>query len=83
MRKIGHFNNSSDGALWDSLNAIRHAQIQLRHLTRTCTSPTALASQIELCEVLLGEISDIRSSLAEDLKQMRGPSQANGQARLH
>jgi hypothetical protein len=51
MTKIGHINNSSGGTFRDSLGAIRHAQTQLRHLTRSCASPTVLASQIELCEV--------------------------------
>jgi hypothetical protein len=37
------------------------------------TSPTVLASQIELCDVLLVEISGIRSSLARDLKETRQP----------
>jgi hypothetical protein len=82
MRKIGHVNNSFDGALWDSLSAIKHARFQLRHLTRTCASPTVLASEIQLCEVLLDEISGIRSSLAKDLKQTRGPPQAIGHAGL-
>lgn len=77
MRKIGHVNNSADGALWDSLSAIKHAQIQRHLLTRMCTSPIVLASQIELCEALLVEISGIRSSLANDLRQARGLPQAN------
>jgi hypothetical protein len=70
-RNIGHLNNPAAGALWDSLSAIKHAQIRLRHLKRTCTSPTVLTSQVELCEVLLDEISGIRSSLAKDLKETR------------
>jgi hypothetical protein len=76
MSKNGHLNDPVAG-LRDSLSAIRHVQIQLRHLTHTCTSPTVLASQIELYEVLLDEISGIRSSLAEDIKQTRGPPQAS------
>jgi hypothetical protein len=38
------------------------------------TSPTVLASQIELCDLLLIEISDIHRNLARDLEQMRRPS---------
>jgi hypothetical protein len=79
MSKNGHLNDAAAG-LRDSLSAIRHAQVQLRHLTGTCTSPTMLASQIELCEVLLGKISGIRSSLAEDLKQTL---QARGHTELN
>jgi hypothetical protein len=83
MTKIDHINNSSNGALRDSLSAIKHAQIQLRHLTHTCASPTVLASQIELCEVLLAEISGVHSSLAKDIDQARGLPKANGHAGLN
>ena len=82
MSKNGHLNDPAAG-LRDSLSAIRHAQIQLHHLTGTCTSPAMLASQIELCEVLLGEISGIRSSLAEDLAQTRRPLQARSHTGLN
>jgi len=64
MTKIDHINNSSDGTLRDSLGAIKHAQTKLRHLTRTCASPTVLASQIELCDVLLAEISGIHNNFS-------------------
>jgi hypothetical protein len=80
MSKIGHINNYSDGALRNSLSAIKQAQIQLRHLTGTCRSPTALASRIELCEVLLAEISGIHSSLENDIKEARGLPKSNGRA---
>jgi hypothetical protein len=45
-------------------------------------SPTVLASQIELCNVLLVEISGIRSSLARNIKQTRAPP-AVGYIRLY
>jgi hypothetical protein len=73
MRKTGHVNGFSDGALCNSLSAIKQAHIRLYRHTGMRTSPSALASQIELCDVLLLEISGIRSSLARDLKQTRGP----------
>jgi hypothetical protein len=73
MRKNGHVNGFSDGDLWNSLSAIRRAHIRLHLLTGKRTSPIVLASQIELCDVLLFEISGIRSSLVRDLKQTRGP----------
>jgi len=82
MSKIDHVHNSSDGTLRGSLGAIKHAQTQLRHLTRACASPTVLASQIELCEVLLAEISGIHISLARDIKRARLPK-ANGHAGLN
>ncbi len=74
MRKIGHVNSS---ALWNSLNAINHAQVRRHLLNRVRTSPGVVASQIELCEVLLVEISGIRSRLANDLRQTREPPQAS------
>jgi hypothetical protein len=73
MRKTGHQAiGFADGAVWHSLSAIKQAHDQLHLLTRMRTSTTVLASQIELCEVLLVEISDIRRSLASDLQQTRG-----------
>jgi hypothetical protein len=71
MSKIGLVSGSFNGALWNSLSAIKQAHVQLHLLTGMRTSPTVLASQIELCEVLLDEISGIRSSLAKDLMQTR------------
>jgi hypothetical protein len=82
MRKNGHVNGFSDGELWNSLSAIRQAHIRLHLLTGMRTSPNVLASQIELCDVLLLEISGIRSSLARDLKQTRGPPQVSSHVGL-
>jgi hypothetical protein len=62
-------------ALHDSLSAIKQAHVQLHSLTGLCTTPTVLASRIELCDLLLVEISGIRSSLAKDLKHTRGALQ--------
>jgi len=42
-------------------------------------NPTLLASQIELCDVLLVEISGVRSSLCKDLNHTRGAPQPGGQ----
>lgn len=58
-------------ALGNSLNAIKRAHMQLNILTEMRASSTLLASQIELCDVLLVEIAGVRSSLARDLKQTR------------
>ena len=74
MRKPGQAIGFGDGAVVHSLSAIRHAHGRLHRLTGMRTSPTVLASQIELCDLLLIEISGIHRSLARDLEQMRGPS---------
>jgi len=71
MRKSGQAIGFGDGAIVHSLSAIRYAHGQLHRLTGMRTSPTVLASQIELCDLLLGEISDIHSSLARDRKSTR------------
>jgi hypothetical protein len=47
------------------------------------TTATVLAWQIELCDVLLVEISGIRSSLAKDLNHTRGAAQPRGQVGLN
>jgi hypothetical protein len=72
MSKINLVSGSFNGALWNSLSAIKQAHLQLHLLTGMQISPSVLASQIELCDMLLGEISGIRTSLANDLKQARG-----------
>jgi hypothetical protein len=60
-----------DSSFQDSLSTIREAHSQLHLLKGMSTTPTVLASQIELCDVLLAEISGIRSSLASDIKLAR------------
>lgn len=77
MSKSGHANGLPGGVLWNSLSAIKQAHVRLHLLTGVRTSPTVLASQIELCDVLLLEISGIRSNLARDLKQTRERPQAS------
>jgi hypothetical protein len=63
MRKFSHVNLSPDCALDNSLSAIKQANFQLDFLlSRMETSPILLASQIQLCDVLLVEIAGIRSS---------------------
>jgi hypothetical protein len=74
MRNSGEANGFGGGAVVHSLSAIRHAHGQLHRLTSMRTSPTVLTSQIELCDQLLIEISDIHRSLARDLERMRRPS---------
>jgi hypothetical protein len=83
MRKISDASNSCECALRNSLSAIKQAHEQLHLLTGTGTTATALAWQIELCDVLLVEISGIRSSLAKDLNYTRGASRPGGQIGLN
>ena len=81
MRRIGH--PSGDRGLGSCLTAIKRAHDRLHLLSSMRASPTSLASQIELCDVLLAEISDIRSSLARDIEERRAPPPAGGHIALH
>lgn len=74
MTKIGSLERSFDCALRDSLSVIRQTHVQLHVLTGMTTTANVLASRIELCDVLLGEISGIRSNLAKDLQRTRETS---------
>jgi len=71
MRKISSMQRSFDYALRDSLSVIKETHVQLHVLTGMTTTANVLASQIELCDILLGEISGIRSSLAKDIQRAR------------
>jgi hypothetical protein len=73
MTKSSGLVTSFDYSLRDSLSVIRQIQIQLHVLTGMTTTANVLASRIELCDVLLVEISGIRSSLANDLRRTRKP----------
>lgn len=73
MTKISDIGPSFDGALEGSLSVIRQTHVQLHALTGMTTTANVLASQIELCDVLLVEISGIRSNLAKDLRRSREP----------
>jgi hypothetical protein len=79
MRKISDVSDSCEYALRSSLRAIKHAHDQLHRLTGMGTTATVLASQIELCDVLLVEISGVRSSLCKDLNHTRGAPRPGGQ----
>ena len=83
MKKISDVSDSCACALGGSLSAIKQAHDQLHHLTGMATTATVLASQIELCDVLLIGISGIRSSLAKDLNHTRGAPQPDGQIGLN
>ena len=72
MTKISVIEASFDCALRDSLSVIRQTHAQRHVLTGMASTPNVLASQIELCDILLVEISGIRDSLAKDLGNMRG-----------
>jgi hypothetical protein len=71
MTKFNGLRASFDCPLRDSLSVIREIHGQLHALTGVMTTADALASRIELCDVLLVEISSIRSSLAKDLQRTR------------
>ena len=70
MRKIS---NSSDdfynGAVLDSLSAIKQAHLKLRLLMGTSATAALLSSQIQLYDLLLDEISSIHASLARDIER--------------
>jgi hypothetical protein len=80
MRRVGHA--KGEPGIGNSLTMIRQAHNRLHLLSSMHASPTVLASQIELCNVLLVEISGIRSSLARNIKQTRAPP-AVGYIRLY
>ena len=72
MRKITDPSNKRfDCIVRDSLSTIKEAHVQLHLLTGTSATAALLVSQIELCDVLLDEISGIHTSLARDLKHTR------------
>jgi hypothetical protein len=62
---------------------IKQAHDQLHLLTGMRTTATVLASQIELCDVLLVEISGIHSSLAKELNYTRGAPKPSGHVGLN
>jgi hypothetical protein len=70
MQKLDHGTRAHVSAVRHSLSAIKKAHVQL-DLTNASNSPTELASQIQLCDVLLFEISGIRSNLAKRIKGER------------
>jgi len=73
MTKISDLGMSSSCPVSDSLGIIRQTHVQLHALTDVTTTTNVLTTRIELCDVLLGEISGIRSSLAKDLQSTRKP----------
>jgi hypothetical protein len=85
MRKIADpANKRFDCAVRDSLSTIKETHVQLHLLIGTsATTATLLASQIELYDVLLDEISGIHTSLAKDLKHTRLTPQVSSRFSLH
>ena len=73
MTKISDLRTSSSCPVSASLSIIRQTYVQLHALT-DATTTNVLTTRIELCDVLLSEISGIRSSLAKDLRRSREPS---------
>ncbi len=84
MRKISDPSNKRfDCAIRDSLSTIKEAHVQLHLLTGTSATAALLASQIELYDMLLDEISGIHTSLARDLKHTGLTAQASSRPSLH
>ena len=83
MRKISDPSKMCfDSAVLDSLKTIKEAHVQLRSLTGTSATTTLLASQIQLYDLLLDEITGIHSSLAKDLRSTRLKLQASSRPSL-
>ncbi|WP_157450440.1 hypothetical protein [Bradyrhizobium sp. ARR65] len=77
MQKIGDCSDDLfDRGLRHSLSTIKEAHVRLHGMTSLATTATLLASQIALCDVLLIEISGIRSSLAKHTLEVRNKSPA-------
>jgi hypothetical protein len=58
----------SNNALLRSLSTIQAAKTQFQLLTASSLTPTVLASQIRLCDVLLGEIRTISCGLERRMR---------------
>jgi hypothetical protein len=84
MRKIADPANKRFGCVVrDSLCTIKETHVQLHLLTGTSTTAALLASQIELYDVLLDEISGIHTNLARDLKHTLLTPQVSSRLSLH
>ena len=64
MRNIGDHSDFFNFAIRDSLKMIKATHIRLHLLGGTCSTAALVASQIELYNVLLDELSEVQSSLA-------------------
>ncbi len=73
MTRISDLGTSSSCPVRDSLSIIRQTHVRLHALTDVTTTANVLTTRIELCDILLGEISGIRSSLAKDFRRTREP----------
>lgn len=73
--RAGLFNH----ALLRSLATIRAAKTQLHSLTSRSSTPAVLASQIDLCDVLLDEIRAIRCNFEKRMSR-RGTILLDGHA---
>ena len=71
MRKIDGTSKSFDCTVRDSLNTIRAAHVRLNLLGGTRATTALLTSKIELYDVLLDELSAIRTGFARYLEDAR------------
>ncbi len=79
MRKFPHSSKDCcDAVVLDSLKTIEEAHVQLRLLAGTPATAALLASQIQLYDLVLDEISVISSGLARDLGRTGRKLQASG-----
>jgi hypothetical protein len=84
MRTDGILSTKSlDSALRESLSTIKEIQAQLHLQNGSCTTAAGLTSQIELCDILLAEISGIQANLATGLKNTGSRPQAFSRVRLN
>jgi len=67
----------------DSLRTIKAIQIRLHLLEGSCATQTAVASQIELYDVLLNELGEIHRNLANHFEHGREIPRASGRAVLN
>jgi hypothetical protein len=72
--KLHGIAESQGSVLLDRLSAIRDVQGELELLSASTVTSTSMISQIHLYEMLLSQISGIRSNLASGLEEMRRPT---------
>jgi hypothetical protein len=68
---------ANDRHIGESFDTIRYVQTQLDRLSLQRATPMAISRRIELCNVLLREISGIRASLARDIGRSREKEQGS------
>jgi hypothetical protein len=75
LSDIRYVEISPDNPVQRSLSALRRAHFQLQTLKAASVTSDALACQIALYDIILGEISDIRNGLAWRFEDTSSPRQ--------